>query len=210
VGMMFIGAALLGSLASLVVRFRRSQGDERQQMKWLVYAGAFTISAILVASPAAPVKVGGIVSDLALLALPSIPAAVGIAILRYRLYDIDVVINRTLVYGALSVLLSAVYVGGVALFRAVLPVGGGDLGVAVSTLGVAALFRPVRARVQSVIDRRFYRRKYDAEQTVEFFGRQLRDQSSLETVSADLLRTVSETMQPRAASLWLPGAPEAR
>jgi len=135
-----------------------------------------------------------------LVALGSLPVSAGIAILRYRLYDIDLIINRTLVYGALSILLGLVYVMGVvgvgALVRQVTGEQNNDLVIAASTLAVAGFFRPARARIQSLIDRRFYRRKYDASKTLEAFSGRLRDQVSLDALTADLLAIVSDTMQP--------------
>jgi hypothetical protein len=142
------------------------------------------------------------------LVIPSIPIATGIAVLRYRLYDIDVFINRTLVYGSLTATLAAVYFGGVAttqtIFRALTsreeqP----QLAIVVSTLVIAALFMPLRRRIQSFIDRRFYRRKYDARKTLEAFSAKLRDETDLDALSDDLVSVVSETMQPAHVSLWL-------
>ena len=137
-----------------------------------------------------------------------IPVAVGIAVLKYRLYDIDVIINRTLVYGSLTAMLMAVYFGGVATTQAILRTLTGQekqpqLAIVVSTLVIAALFNPLRRRIQAFIDRRFYRRKYDAAKTLEAFSAKLRDETDLDALSDDLVGVVRETMQPAHVSLWL-------
>jgi hypothetical protein len=144
-----------------------------------------------------------------LLVVPSIPIATGIAILRYRLYDIDLLINRTLVYGSLTVMLALVYFGGVATTQAIFRVLSGqqeqpELAVVVSTLVIAGLFMPLRRRIQSFIDRRFYRRKYDARKTLEAFSAKLRDKTDLDRLGEDLMGVVKETMQPAHVSVWLP------
>jgi hypothetical protein len=207
VPMLFVAG--LGAVISLFVRFRRARGDERQQIKWFASAAALSLVWIIVFGQS---TLGGlpeaIVALSFLLVIPSIPIATGIAILRYRLYDIDLIINRTLVYGSLSASLALVYFGGVAttqaLFRALTsqeqqP----QLAVAVSTLAIAALFIPLRRRIQSFIDSRFYRRKYDARKTLEAFSAKLRDETDLDALSDDLVGVVRETMQPAHASLWL-------
>lgn len=210
VGIAFNLVSLLISAVSVIMRFRRSRGEERQQLKWLVYAGALTFVVTITASPAAPFNVPEAIDlvfgSLALLALPSIPVAVGIAILKHRLYDIDLVINRTLVYGVLTVTLVTVYVSGVVglqyLFRT-LTGQESQLAVVASTLAIAALFGPLRRRIQAFIDRRFYRKKYDASKTLAAFGAKLRDETDLHTLSEDLVGVVRETMQPTHVSLWL-------
>jgi hypothetical protein len=196
---------MLLSVASLVLRLRRSRGEERQQLKWFVYAGVLSVGAILLPSVAS--------SLLQLLVLPLLPVAAGIAILRYRLYDIDLLINRTLVYGALTALLVAVYVGSIVVLQGLLRALTGQesqLAIVASTLAVAALFNPLRRRIQSFIDRRFYRRKYDAAKTLEAFSAKLREETDLDALSDDLVGVVRETMQPVHVSLWLRPDPARR
>jgi hypothetical protein len=193
---------MLLSVASLVLRFKRSRGEERQQLKWFVYAGVLVVGASFV-----PLLIPGAASSiLQLLVMPLLPVAASIAILRYRLYNIDLIINRTLVYGTLTALLVAVYVGSVVslqgLFRA-LTGQGSQLAVVASTLAIAALFNPLRRRIQVFIDRRFYRRKYDARKTLEAFSAKLRDETDLEALNNELVGVVRETMQPSHVSLWL-------
>jgi hypothetical protein len=196
-------AALLSMLLgviSLTLRFRRSRGVERLQLKWFVSAAVLFILACLGAFlvfPENDVPLGLLVIG----TFAGIPIAAGVAILRYRLYDIDVVINRALVYGALTATLGAAYLATVLLVG--LAVGQSGFAVAVSTLAVAALFRPARARIQDAVDRRFYRRRYDATQTLEAFGGRLRDEVDLETLTADLRGVVEETVQPAHVSVWL-------
>jgi hypothetical protein len=195
--------ALIGSVAAVIVRFRRSSGEQRQQLKWLTYGGTIAAAVVLVAGTAFDEQGGAGVAIAA--ALASIPLWIGIAILRNRLYDIDVVINRTLVYGALTATLGAAYLGSVLLLQLLLRplTEESNLAIAGSTLAVAALFRPARARIQAAVDRRFYRRKYDAARTLERFGAALRDQVALDSLSAELRTVVAETMQPAHVSLWL-------
>jgi hypothetical protein len=205
--MLFVAG--LGAVVSLLVRFSRARGDERQQIKWFASAAALTLVWILLFAQASLSGLPGVIVALSsLLVIPSIPIATGIAILRYRLYDIDRIINRTLVYGALTAMLVAVYVGGVTATQAILRALTGQeqqpqLAVVASTLVIAALFNPLRRRVQSFIDRRFYRSKYDARKTLEAFSAKLRDETDLDTLSDDLVGVVRETMQPSHISLWL-------
>jgi MFS family permease len=186
---------------SVVVRFRRSIGDERQQLKWMTLAAIFLAAAVFV-----PSVLGLENTDLLFsLAYVLFPLAVGVALFKYRLYDIDRLINRTLVYATLTAVLGGVYVGlvlgGQALFSSF--AGSGNLAIAVSTLLVAAMFLPLRSRVQRFVDRRFYRRRYDAQRTLEGFGSRLREQVHLETLGTDLTLVVQETIQPSHVSLWL-------
>ena len=191
----------LGAVASLAVRFRRSRGIERQQLKWFLFAAAPV--------PIAPFldSLSGIIGALAFTwVLLGLPVAIGVAVLKHRLYDIDLVINRTLVYGSLTAMLALVYFGGVAgLQRLLSPVVGEGNGFAVvaSTLLIAALFQPLRRRVQGFIDRRFYRNKYDARKTLEEFGDRLRDGTELENLVDEMVEVVHDTMRPTRVSLWL-------
>jgi hypothetical protein len=195
----------LALILSFFVRFRRVRGEERQQIKWVSYGVALFALAVIVAS-AWPSLDGTLVGGaLFLVGFLAIPSAMALAILKYRLYDIDVVINRTLVYGALSVTLALVYFGSIALLQEILIVFTGQksqLAVVASTLLIAALFNPIRYRTQSLVDRRFYRKKYDAEQVLANFSGNLRDETDLATLSEDMLVVVRETVQPEHASLW--------
>jgi hypothetical protein len=198
----------LGAVISVFVRFRRSRGDERQQIKWFASAAALSLVWIIVFGQSTRGLPEVIVALSSLLVIPSIPIATGIAILRYRLYDIDVLINRTLVYGSLTLMLALIYFGGVATTQAIFGALTGQeeqpqLAVVVSTLVIAALFMPLRRRIQSFIDRRFYRRKYDASKTLEAFSAKLRDETDLDRLGEDLMDVIKETIQPSHISLWL-------
>jgi hypothetical protein len=196
-------ALVLASAASMVVRFRRSQGDERQQLKWMTLAVL-----VVVCFGLAEDALGAPLGDEAFgITITLIPIAAGVAMLKYRLYDVDVVIRKTLVYGALSAVLAATYVGVVVGMQALLQplTEGSDLAIAVSTLVVAALFLPLRSRVQRVVDRRFYRRRYDAQRTLEAFGAQVRREVELEELRVELCRVVAATVEPASTSVWLRG-----
>jgi hypothetical protein len=194
------------SVASLVVRFRRSRGVERQQIKWVVYAVVLFISWAVV-EQLLPIRIPPILDEiLFVVSLQGLWIAIGVAVLRYRLYDVDLIINRTLVYATLTAMLVLTYLVTVVLLQgAFRSFTGGEsqLAVVASTLTIAALFSPLRRRVQSFIDRRFYRNKYDAQETLEAFSAKLRDETDLDALSDDLVGVVRETMQPAHASLWL-------
>jgi len=198
-------ASLLLSTVSLVLRYRRSRGEERLQLRWFAFSATlfllcFSVSAALFVTPYAAVGQVFVVVGFC-----TIPMAAGIAILRYRLYDIDLVVNKTLVYGGLTAILVGFYLASVLLLRLALDplTGQSDLAVAASTLVVAALFRPLRARIQQTVDRRFYRRRYDAVRTLDAFADQLRHEVDLDAVGSDLRTAVSDTMQPAHVTLWL-------
>jgi hypothetical protein len=209
---------ILASAVSLIWRYRHSGGEVRQQIKWVVFAASFVgvmyLSAVVIGffTPDASLGsgdvslLGDILLDAVLLSYAGVPIAVGFAVLKYRLYDIDVVINRTLVYGSLTATLAALYFGGIVVLQRVFVTLTGQqstLAVVASTLFIAALFNPLRRRIQSFIDRRFYRKKYDAARTLEAFSVKLREETDLEALNDDLVGVVRETMQPAHVSLWL-------
>ena len=202
---LLFGVVLL-AVASLIVRFRRATGVERQQLKWLVYAVALVALFFFTNTLA---YLTGRASDLTgaafILSLALIPLAIGVAIMRYRLYEIDVLVNRTIVYAALSAVLVAAYVTGVAGFQFLLSpfTSGSPIAVAVSTLAVVALFQPLRRVIQGAVDRRFYRRKYDAARTLQRFSERMRDEIDLGTLERELLGTVVEAIQPAHVGVWL-------
>jgi hypothetical protein len=205
-GFVLLAVAAIAAAVSVVLRLRRAEGVERQQLTLLVAAGGLAVTTLVVGGP-----IGGLtgLQDLgiaiSLLGILGIPVAIGVAMLRYRLYEVDRVISRTLVYGALTVILGAAYAGfvlaGQALFSSF--AGGSNLAIAVSTLVVAALFLPLRSRVQHVVDRRFYRRRYDAQRTLERFGAHLRQEVDLARLTGELRGVVEETIQPSHVSVWL-------
>ena len=209
---------MLASALSLVLRYRRSGGEERQQIKWIAFAASVVVvlyAIAMIASIAFPEEswtTAGSVWWLNLLtyavlsSFTLVPIAVGIAVLKYRLYEIDIIINRALVYGSLSAMLALVYVGGVVGLQALLRALTGqesNLAVVASTLAIAALFSPLRRWVQTFVDRRFYRRKYDAAKTLSAFNARLREETDLNALSADLVGVARGAVQPEHASLWL-------
>jgi len=209
---------ILASALSLILRYRRSGGEEREQIKWLAFAASLvglglmsiTVSTLIVAPETftgteQPFLLG-LLQDALLISAAGIPVAIGFAVLKYRLYDIDVVINRTLVYGTLTAMLVLLYFCSVITLQylfSLLTGQGNTLAIVVSTLAIAALFMPLRRRIQSFIDRRFYRRKYDAAIILEAFGTKLRNQTDLEKLCEDLGEVVDETMQPAHVSVIL-------
>jgi hypothetical protein len=205
-----LAVAIVGSPLSLVLRFRRAGRVERQQIKWLALAGAVAAVTFVIALAGYDLWTSEVADGAIMLSVLMIPVAAGVAILRHRLYDIDVVINRTLVYGALTATLAGAYLGSVLLLQLALSPLTEDSGLAIagSTLAVAALFRPARARIQEAVDRRFYRRRYDAARTLEGFGLRLREEVDLETLGGELRAVVADTMQPAHVSLWLQKAPQ--
>ena len=219
--LLFSMTSLLTLAAALAVfiRLRRAIGVERQQIKWFAYAAAAYASAGILAyiiprvidTPLWFERVG---FALNIAFIPAIPIAIGIAILRYRLYEIDTLINRTLVYGALTAYLALVYFGGVTATQAILQTLTGQeklpqLAIVASTLLIAALFNPLRRRVQALVDRRFYRRRYDARKTLEIFSARLRDETDLEALSKGLVGVVRDTVQLAQVALWLRSPAEA-
>jgi len=221
--LLLLPICMLAAAASLVLRFRQAGGEVRQQIKWLAFAASFLGSVYLfimsagfidwlISAPGTQSDLGtqtlwgALLEDVMLLSFAAVPVAIGFAILRYRLYDIDLVINRTLVYGSLTAMLVALYFGSVVFLQyasRILTGGESQLAIVASTLAIAALFNPLRRRIQNLIDRRFYRRKYDAQKTLSTFSEKLREETDLEALNAELLSVVQETMQPEHVSLWL-------
>jgi hypothetical protein len=193
---------VIGAPLSLYLRLRRASGQQREQIKWLVWAGAVAVVTFVVGVAGYDVWGEAISNAAILLGVLGTAVATGIAILRYRLYDIDVVINRTLVYAVLTATLAGAYLASVLLLQLLLSPSS-DLAIAGSTLAVAALFQPARRRIQELVDRRFYRRRYDAARTLERFGGALRDEVDLDSLGGELRGVVAETMQPAHVTLWL-------
>jgi hypothetical protein len=212
VGVWIVGlvALVVACAVALFVRYRRANDTEREQIKWLLYACAVFLAVFVggtVSGLGGTAGLGGYIWGIFFgLSVIALPAAIGIAILRYRLYDIDILINRTLVYGSLTVALVALYFGGVAALQRVFVASTGQqstLAVVASTLGIAALFNPLRRRVQGFVDRRFYRRKYDAAKVLAAFNTRLRNETNLDALSSDLVGVASRTVQPEHVSVWL-------
>jgi hypothetical protein len=223
-GMSLLAASTLAALFSLILRLRHAGADERQQLKWFLFAAVpagVCISVVLLQNMVynltsellygntvelLPWKVWNYILYVAMFALLIVPLFTCIAILKYRLYDIDIIINRALVYGSLTVMLVAFYIGGIVVLQRIFVTLTGQqstLAVVASTLLIAALFTPLRRRIQGFIDRRFYRRKYDARKTLEAFSTKLKNETDLESLNNDLVGVVSETMQPAHVSVWL-------
>lgn len=206
-GFYLLVAAILASVASLIVRYRRAVGEERQQLKWVAFGvvmlGLGIAGSVLWELINGSAELSDDTENFVIaVSLTMVPISIGFAILRYRLYDIDRIISRTLSYGVLSVLLAGAYVGLVFVLRELLPFEGG-LPVAVSTLGVAAAFNPLRRRVQGFVDQRFNRSRYDAVRVIEGFSRRLRTEVDLDQLGRDLLAVAVESMQPASVSLWV-------
>lgn len=202
---LWLGLGMLAAV-SLILRFRREQGEERQQIKWVAYAMVLFVASTLV-NQAFISRYGHDLGPVVLLlGFQGLWFAIGVAIFKYRLYDIDILINRTLVYGTLTAVLVLIYFSSVVMLREILaPLLGGNNQIAIvaSTLAIAALFNPLRRRVQSVIDRRFYRRRYDAQRTLQQFSVRMRDETDLNQLTSDLVNVVERTLQPAHVSLWL-------
>ena len=204
-----LGAVLFGLLLvcaaaaaiSLVLRFRRSQGVERQQLKWFTYAATLMVLFLLLSDYLLPQS--GVVDALYGFVVALVPVAAGVAVLRFRLYDIDRLINRTLVYGSLTAILGLGYAAVVVVLGQLFGQDRPSLAVAGATLAAAALFQPLRRRIQGVVDRRFNRRSYDAAKIIEAFRARLRDEIDLDTLTTELLAVVDQTMEPTRVSLWL-------
>jgi hypothetical protein len=213
----FMYALVVVGASSMLMRLRYAGRVERQQIKWFAYATAVAISGVILKNTIYPAVgamwVWGVGLVLTAVGVASSPVAMGLAILRYRLYEIDLLINRTLVYGSLTAMLALVYMGSIVVLQGLLRALTGQesqLAIVASTLAVAALFNPLRRRIQGLIDRRFYRSKYDARKTLEDFSATLRDETDLDALSDELVGVVRKTMQPSHVSLWLRPDPASR
>src|SRR5215208_2521613 len=215
--LLLLPLCMVASALSLVLRYRRSGGEEREQIKWIAFAASVVgllylitmVSSLTYSGPwgaaGTPLWLG-LLQQASLVSFTAVPIAVGFAVLKYRLYEIDLIINRTLVYGTLTITLVVLYFGGIVVLQRIFVTLTGQqstLAVVASTLLIAALFTPLRHRIQGFIDRRFYRRKYDARRTLETFSIKLRDETDLEALNNDLVGVVRETMQPAHVSVWL-------
>jgi hypothetical protein len=211
-GFILFPVSFIGAIACLVMRYGRSDDEVRHQIQWIAFGGLSFVGSFVAVGIV--LTLGGIetssfegqvLTNITLIGYSLVPISIGFSVLKYRLYDIDVIINRALVYGSLTSTLGLAYFLIVALLQQLFRplTGTSDLSIAISTLAVAALFGPLRARLQTFIDRRFYRGKYDATQTVEAFSARLRDEVDIDSLTKDLLRVVQESMQPRSVSLWL-------
>jgi len=217
---LLLPVCILASALSLVWRYRHAGGEVREQIKWVAFAASFVgvvylstlVGGLFFAPEASATEQAPLwtafLQHMVQLSFAGVPVAIGFAVLKYRLYEIDIIINRALVYGSLTATLIALYFGVIIVLQRVFDVltGVGEkptLAVVISTLLIAALFTPLRRRIQSFIDRRFYRRKYDARKTLEAFSAKLRDETDLEALNNDLVGVVRETMQPAHVSLWL-------
>jgi hypothetical protein len=222
--LLLLPLCMLASASSLVMRYRRSGGEQREQIKWIAFAASVVGLLYLIAMVSSLTYSGvwgaagtplwlGLLQQASLVSFVAIPIAVGFAVLRYRLYDVDLLINRALVYAPLSATLALIYVGSVVGMQAAFRTMTGQestLAVVASTLAIAAIFNPLRRRIQCLVDRRFYRRKYDARKTLEAFSSRLRDETDLEALNRELVGVVRETMQPAYISLWLQPDPAPR
>jgi hypothetical protein len=211
-GWFLVVVGTAAAAVSVAVRLRRARGVERQQLKLVLAVGVVVAAVTALDMTSWGVWAhGGLQIRIGLigLAFAAFPVAAGVAVLRYRLFDIDVVINRTLVYGALTATLAAAYLGSVLLLQLLLQplTENSSLAIAASTLAVAALFRPARSHIQALVDRRFYRRHYDTQRTLEAFAGRLRDEVALDALSTELRDVVTDTMQPAHVSLWLRAPP---
>jgi hypothetical protein len=206
VGSLLVFLTVLVCVGSLVLRFLRARGEERQQIEWFAYAVVVLTLLVLISVISGDYGPSSLWAAVFAFGILGVPVAAGVAILRYRLYEIDIIINRTLVYGSLTSVLVGLYLGGIVVLQEVFVLLTGErstLAVVASTLLIAALFNPLRRRIQAFIDRRFYRRKYDARKTLEAFSSRLREETDLRTLTDDLVGVVAETIQPAHVSLWL-------